>query len=61
MEIETKGGRAEGLPLSDIQTNNRILLALTVAFYVALVIAVWVIWKVLSSGAVNNYIKTCVG
>lgn len=60
MEIKTAGGIARGMPLSDLQMNNRILLALTVAFYVALVTVIWVIWKVLNSGAVNNYIKTCV-
>ncbi len=61
MNIKTKDGIAEPLPLSDIQRNNRILTALTIAVYTMLVIVLWVIWKVLSTGAVNTYISHCVG
>ena len=44
----------------DLKRNNKILAALTIAVYLGIVIVLWIIWKVLSSGAVNNYIAACV-
>ncbi len=60
MKIITPAGIAEPMPLSDLQMNNRILLTLTMAVWMIIVIAIWVIWKVISTGAVNNYIASCV-
>ncbi len=44
----------------DLKRNNKILMALTAAIYMGIVIMLWIIWKVLSTGAVNNYIAACV-
>ncbi len=60
MNIKTKNGIAEPMPLSDIQRNNRILLSLTIAVYIMIAIVLWGIWKVISTGAINNYIAQCV-
>ncbi len=67
MKIKTKKGIAEPMPLSDLQRYNdaRELLKLAIivfgvlGFWLLLLIS-WIIWKVLSSGAINNYIAACV-
>ena len=60
MQLKTESGIAEPMPQSDIQRNNQILLALTMAVYILICIFIWGIWKVLSTGAINNYISACV-
>ena len=61
---DNKGNKVEPstmIKVIDMQRNNRILTALTIAVYIMLVIVLWGIWKVISTGAVNTYISHCVG
>lgn len=56
-----------GQTLTDLERNNRIteesnkIMKMFAAILIIwTVIAIWVIWKVISSGAVNHYIAKCV-
>ena len=60
MKVKTSQGLATPMPQSDLQRNNQILLAMAIALYMVVFITLWVIWKVVSTGAVNNYISACV-
>jgi|OM-RGC.v1.035383217 phage shock protein PspC (stress-responsive transcriptional regulator) len=67
MKIRTNAGIAEGMPLSDAQRYDKAVKIIKLAIAVFgslglwfLAILIWIIWKVLSSGAVNNYIASCV-
>ena len=71
MRIKTNEGIGEPMSMTDLQRNNillekynkiseryyRMILAFLVAF---VVLIVWIIWKILSTGAVNNFIASCV-
>ena len=61
---DEKGNKIESstmVRVIDIQRNNKILTALTIAVYIMILIVLWGIWKILSTGAVNTYIAQCVG
>ena len=60
MKLKTKNGIAEPMPQSDLQWNNRLLTGLLVIMIFWTLIFLWAVWKVLSTGAVNNYIAACV-
>ncbi len=45
----------------DMQRNNKILLALTIAVYIMIVIIVWGIWYIISNNVVNNIVANCIG
>ena len=69
--VDEKGNKMYGFSVSDMEQYNQRLSHLSIWIKVgvvifgilglwALLIITWVIWKVISSGAVNNYIARCV-
>ena len=43
----------------DMQRNNKILTALTIAVYIMIAIVVWGIWYIISNNVVNNIVSHC--
>ncbi len=57
---DNEGNKLYGFSQVSLDKNNKLLKALIVIFGVWTFIFLWIIWKVLSTGAVNNYIAACV-
>ncbi len=43
----------------DMQRNNRILTALTIAIYIMIAIVLWLIYYVIKNNVLNNVVATC--
>lgn len=56
MKISTKGGIAEGMPLSDIQENNRWLKVLAISFTILVVFIIGIVLWLKFSGIGHNII-----
>ncbi len=56
MKIKTKNGTGVGMPLTDLQIQSRWLKMFVILGWLSLITAWWVIWKILSTGAVNTII-----
>lgn len=59
MEIKTKDGVSKPMPLSDIQLNNRILLAILVLGWAWFLLTVIMIWYLKHNNVVNNFVAAC--
>ncbi len=59
MNIKTKNGIAEPLPLSDIQRNNKILVVLTTIIAGFLIYIIWLTWYIISRNVLNNIVARC--
>ena len=67
MEIKTEAGLTKPMPLSDLQRYNTVTKIFKVAIALIAILGVWllglvtyIIYKILSTGAVNTYIAHCV-
>ena len=57
---DKEGNVLYGFSQVSLDKNNKMIKALIGILGVWTIIFLWIIWKVLSSGAVNNYISACV-
>ena len=61
---DEKGNKVEPstmIKVIDIQRNNKILTALTIAVYIIIIIGVWGIWYIIDNNVLNNIVANCVG
>ena len=63
MEIKTKEGIGEPMPLTDIQQNNKLIKAVIVVFGIPLIIIttiiLWLIWYIIKNNVIGNILRVC--
>lgn len=63
MKIETKDGIGEGLPLTDIQMNNkllkRLLLIILILGSLSLLYIFWLTYYIIKNNVLNNVVAMC--
>ena len=60
MNLKTKNGLAEPMPLSDIQENNRWLKAVAVILLLFFAYLIWLTYYVIANNVLNNVVARCV-
>jgi len=63
VKLQTEGGIAEPLPLSDIQENNRLLRRLVNAIIaisaIGFIYLFWLTYYLIKNNVVNNIVRAC--
>ena len=60
MKIKTNEGIAEGMPLSDIQRNNKLLRGFLILGILIFAYVLFMTWYIIYFGVVNNIVARCV-
>ena len=60
MTIKTNDGIAEGMPLSDIQINNKMLKGFLILGIIIFAYVLFMTWYIIHFGVVNNIVARCV-